>query len=71
MNPLSDLLRDVLPPAARKYVYAVLALVALVWGIWQASGGDWGQFVAALVASLTGALAASNTPKPAAEDGAQ
>ena len=56
-NPLFD----VIPAKARKYVYAVLALVALVFTVYQASNGDWVQFVAGLVAALTGATAASNT----------
>lgn len=57
MNPLTD----VLPPQVRKYVYAILALAALVWSAYTASHGDWGQFVGSLIVSLTGATAASNT----------
>jgi uncharacterized membrane protein YccC len=57
-NPLSDLL----PPTVRKYVYGVLFLAALVFGIWQASQGDWAVFAGSLIASLVYLLAASNTP---------
>lgn len=57
MNPLYE----VLPAKARKYVYAVLALAALVFGVYQASGGDWALFVGGLITSLTAATAASNT----------
>jgi hypothetical protein len=57
-NPLTDLI----PPRYRKYVYAVAALVVIVWGAWQASGGDWGTFAGALAAAIfPGLLAASNT----------
>lgn len=57
MNPLTD----VLPPKARKYAYAALSLAVLGWSAYQASGGDWGNFVGGLLVSLTGATAASNT----------
>lgn len=56
-NPLSD----VLPPVVRKYVYAVLFLAALGFGIWQASAGNWATFAGSLIASLVNLLAASNT----------
>ena len=56
-NPLTD----VLPARVRKIVYAVLFVAALVVACYQASEGDWWEFVAALLTSLTGATAASNT----------
>lgn len=60
----SNPLNDVLPPVVRKYVYAVLFLAALGFGIWQASAGDWATFAGSLVAALVNLLAASNTPAP-------
>lgn len=60
MNPLTDLI----PAAARKYVYGVVALAALVFSIYQASEGDWGVFVGSLLAALVNALALSNTFSP-------
>ena len=57
MNPLTDLL----PPHVRRYAYAVVFLAGLAIAAWQAAGGDWTAFAGALIASLTGALAASNT----------
>lgn len=65
MNPvlfLRDTLNELLPPKARQVVYAVMALVVLLWGIYEASQGDWGQFVGGVVVMLTGLMAASNTP---------
>jgi hypothetical protein len=56
MNPLVD----IIPTRYRRYVYAGVALVAIVYGAWQASGGDWGQFIGGLVVSITTATAASN-----------
>lgn len=56
-NPLID----VLPAAARKYFYAVLALAAIVFACYQASDGDWAMFVGGLIVALTGATASSNT----------
>lgn len=58
---MSNPLTDVIPAPARKYVYAALALAAIVFGAWQASEGDWTAFVGSLIVSLTGATAASNT----------
>lgn len=58
------MLTDILPARWRKYVYAVVALAALVWGVWQASGGDWQLFVGGLITALVTATAASNTPSP-------
>ena len=57
MNPLSD----ILPPKVRKYVYAILSLAALVWGVWQVSNGDVAQFIGGLTVALVNATAASNT----------
>lgn len=56
-NPFTDLL----PAAARRYVYAVAALALLVFSLWQASQGDWAAFVSSLLATLVPLLAASNT----------
>jgi len=68
-NPLADLI----PARYRRYVYAVAALAALVYGVYQASGGDWKEFVAALFATLIPLLAASNTPasRPEIEEAAE
>ena len=57
MNPLAD----VLPAKVRKYVYALLALAAVVLAGYQATEGDWVQFAVYVVGALTGATAASNT----------
>lgn len=56
-----NLLQDVIPASARKYVYAAVTLAALVWGVYEASDGDWKKFVGGLVVALTTATAASNT----------
>lgn len=58
MNPLTDLL----PPKARRYVYAGAAFASAVYGVWQAVDGDWHQFAASLLASVVSALAGSNVP---------
>lgn len=56
-NPLTELI----PAQYRRYVYLVAAAALLVYGIWEASGGDVRAFVVALVSSLVSGLAASNT----------
>jgi hypothetical protein len=57
---MSNPLTDVLSPTARRYVYAVVTLAALVWGAYQVSGGDWREFAGALITALVTATAASN-----------
>lgn len=55
-----NILTDVLPPQVRKYVYAALALAAIVLGVYQASDGDWLLFAANLLGALGFGTAASN-----------
>ena len=57
-------LNDALTPKVRQYLYAALTLASVAYGIWQVSGGDWGQFIAALFPALLGELARANV-KPA------
>ena len=60
-NPLVN----VLTPRVRQVLYAVLFLASLVFGLWQASEGDWLLFAGSLVTSLLGLTAASNaSPTP-------
>lgn len=56
-NPLTDLI----PAKYRRYVYAVAAAAMFVYGIYQATEGDWTAFVVALVGSLVPATAHANT----------
>lgn len=66
-NPLTELI----PAQYRRYVYLVAAAALLVYGLYEASGGDIRTFVVALVSSLVSGLAASNTDgsKPVEDDG--
>lgn len=66
VNPLS-LLADVIPAKARMYVYALAATALFVYSLWEVSGGDVRSFLIALGSALVAALAAANTPAPAAE----
>lgn len=64
-NPLaSNPLTDILPPRVRLYVYAVLFLAFLGVSAWQASDGNWVNFVVALVTALGHGTAASNVKAP-------
>ena len=63
MNPLND----VLPPQIRRALYAIFFVGALIFGIWQASQGDWVEFTGGLLTALVNLLAASNTPAPELE----
>jgi hypothetical protein len=60
MNPLS-ILDDIVPAAYRKVVYGVLTLALLVFSIYQASEGDWSQFVGSLLTALVTGTATANT----------
>jgi hypothetical protein len=63
-NPLTD----VLPAHVRKVLYAVAFVLALLFGLWQASKGDWAEFIGSVLAALVPLLAASNTPAPPTQD---
>lgn len=67
MNPLTDLI----PAKYRKYVYAVVALAAFVYGVYEASNGDWKQFAIGLVGAAASALAHANTNTQPPADGAR
>lgn len=56
MNPLNE----ALPPAARKYVYGLVALAATVWAAWQGAQGDWAELVGGVIVALNSELARSN-----------
>lgn len=58
---MNTILTDVVPPKARKYVYAALTLGAVVYGAYQTANGDWGQVAVSVLGTLFGATAASNT----------
>lgn len=57
MNPLTDLV----PAKYRKYVYAVVAIAAFVYGAYTAANGDWRAMLPALITAALGALAHANT----------
>jgi hypothetical protein len=59
-NPLNQ----IVPARYRVKVYAVLTLLLLGWTVYQASEGDWRQFVGGLLVALTTGTAASNTRDP-------
>jgi len=52
---------NLIPASARRWLYAILAALVAIYGIWQATEGDWTQFVVSLITSLVSALAAGNT----------
>ena len=64
MNPLNALI-DILPAKCRKWIiYFLLPVGIFVYGIWQASGGDWNVFWPALGAAIVGLIAHANTATP-------
>jgi len=58
---ISNPFEDIVPAKYRKYLYAAIALAALVFGAWQASEGNLGLFIGSLIVTLSHATAASNT----------
>lgn len=58
-----------IPAPIRKWVYAGAALLALIWGAWQAADGNWKLALSALVTTLLGAMANANVnPDPPQEE---
>lgn len=62
------MLTDLIPAKYRRYVYAVAALLAFAYGLWEASNGDWHQFVVGLLGAIVSALAHANTDTGADTD---
>ena len=54
-------LLQMIPVKARKVVYAVLTAVLAVYGIWQATEGNWEQFIVSTITSLSTGMATANT----------
>lgn len=57
MNALVELMSA----KARKYTYAVLSAAVAVYGIWEASQGEWQTFAVGIVTALVGLMATANT----------
>jgi len=56
MNPLTDLI----PAKYRKYVYALAAAAAVVYGVYEASNHDWKETAIAVVGLVVSGLAHAN-----------
>lgn len=61
-------LHDILPARARWHVYGIITLALAVWGLWEASQGDWGQFAIAIASATATAMAQGNTDKGETSD---
>lgn len=61
------MLKDLIPAKHRRRVYALVTLAAAVFGIYQASDGDWTTFVASVLTALTTGMATANTVPPVTE----
>ena len=58
MNPIDLLNQLPIPAKYRKWIiYFLIPVAVFVYGIWQASGGDWKAFWPALGAAVIGAFA--------------
>jgi hypothetical protein len=58
MSPLDFLNSLPIPPIVRKWlVYFFIPLAVLVYGVWQASDGDWKAFWPALGTAIVGVIA--------------
>jgi hypothetical protein len=53
-------LLTMIPPKARKVLYAVLAAALAVYAIWEAVDGDWTQFGIAVTTAMVQIMAAGN-----------
>lgn len=64
-NPLDE----IVPARYRKAVYATIALLALIWTVYAAAGGNWQQFIGGLIVTLSHTVAASNTKDASSVNG--
>lgn len=55
------ILFDVIPVKYRRLAYLLATLALFVYGVWEASNGDWGTFAGSLLTALVTALAAGNS----------
>lgn len=49
-----------IPANKRKWIYATLGLAAFAIGVWQASHGNWVEFIISLVFAANNAVAGKN-----------
>lgn len=55
------ILFDVIPVKYRRLTYLLATLALFVYGLWEASNGDWRTFAGSLLTALVTALAAGNS----------
>jgi hypothetical protein len=60
MNPLTG----ILPPKARRVLYAIVVVAGAVFAAWEATEGEWAAFIPAVVAALSALLAGANVTPP-------
>lgn len=53
-----------IPLRARKIIYDLLTIAAIVIGAWQAAEGNWVTFAALVVGGLTTRMASANANEP-------
>lgn len=61
---MSNLLKMV-PAKARQWIYAILTAALFVWGMWEASNGEWKAFALGLVTAISLEMARQNVPAAA------
>jgi hypothetical protein len=64
MKPLID----IVSAKARKYIYAVLSAAVAVYGLWEASQGDWRAFGVAVATTVVALMATANTDSSGSTD---
>ena len=55
------------PARARQWIYALLSAALVVWGIWEASSGEWKAFALSLAGAVTAEMALLNVTVVKAE----
>lgn len=53
-------LTDLLPPAVRKYVYAILSAGLYLYSLYLATQGDWAEFAVSTASALVTSMATAN-----------
>ena len=60
---MTELLKMV-PAKYRQWTYAVLSAALFVWGLWEASNGDWKSLVLGVIGAVSSEMSRQNVTVP-------
>lgn len=63
-----NFLTDLMPPTARKYVYAILSAGLYLYSLYLATQGDWAEFAVSTASALVTSMATANVTATPEDD---